>query len=91
MDSSSRASLHALPAESALIEVNICHVVLYRDSLELTFLLALAATNAGCLTSFHGYGTFVLIHTADEDAAALRTLLAQFYDMARTSLDAGTT
>ncbi len=61
MNSLCGAYLYALLAQTALVEVDIRHVVLHRDGLELALLHTLAASDTGCLTCLHGYGTLVLV------------------------------
>ena len=86
-----RTYLLALTAQTALPEIDVGKVVLDGDGTERTLLLTLAATDAGSLAGLHGSSSLVLVDTADKDATALWTLLAQFDDMTRTSLYAGTT
>ena len=91
MDSVGRTSLHTLLAQATLVEVDIAEVILYCDSLELTLLHALAATDTSRLTCLHGSRTLVLVHTTHIDATILGTFLAQFDNTSRTSLYTGTT
>ena len=87
MDGSSRTSNHTLATDAALVVINVADIVLNGDSLELTFFLALTTTDTSSLTSLHGHRTLVLVDTRDEHSPTLRTLLAEFDDVARTSLD----
>ena len=85
-----RALVHALAAQAALLKVYVCQVVLKGDSLERAGLYALAATNAGCIAGFLGNGTLVLVYTTYIDPAVQFVLVAEFYDVARAGLGAGT-
>ena len=85
-----RALVHALAAKTALLKVNVCQVVLKGDSLERAGLDALTATYAGGVASLLGNGTLVLVNATYIDPAVQFVLVAEFYDMARASLGAGT-
>jgi hypothetical protein len=61
MDSFRRTSVNALTAQTALVEIDVSHVVANGDSTKRTGLLALATSYAGSLTSFHGNSTFVFV------------------------------
>ena len=85
-----RALVHALAAQAALLKVNVCQVVLKGNGLKRAGLYALAATYAGCIAGFLGNGTLVLVYTTYIDPAVQFVLVAEFYDVARAGLDAGT-
>ena len=68
--------------------VNVGKVVLNGDCTEVTFLLALTATDTTDGTSLHRHRALVLIDAGDKHSPPLRTLLTQFDDATRTSLDA---
>ena len=91
MDSVRRADGDALTAETALGVVDVGEVVGYGDGLELTLLEAERAADTGIATGLLSDPTLILIDAADEDAAALGTLLTQLDDVLRAGLDAGTT
>ena len=91
MDSASRTYSYALATDTTLVEVDVANVVFNLDGLKLTLLLTLATADTSSLTRLHGYGTLVLVDTRDEDSPTLRTLLAQFDDVTRTSLHTSTT
>ena len=91
MDGLRRTNADALTADAALVEVNVRNVALNGDGTEVTLLLTLATTDTSGLTSLHSYRTLVLVDTRDEHSPTLRTLLAKLDDVARTSLDTGTT
>ena len=57
-----RTFRHALLAELALREVDICKIVLHGDGIERTNLRTLAATDAGCLAGLARNRTLVLVH-----------------------------
>ena len=59
-----RALVHALAAQTALLKVNVCQVVLKGDGLERAGLYALAATYAGNVTGLLGNGALVLVDAA---------------------------
>src|SRR5690554_4179529 len=73
----------------ALIVVDVGQIVLDGNGIKLTFLLALAAANAGHLAGLPGYRSFVLIHTAHKNASTLRTNIPELYNVFGTSLYAG--
>ena len=79
---------NALTAETALRVVNVGQVVLNGDRTEVTLLLTLTATDTTDGTSLHRHRALVLIDAGDKHSPTLRTLLAQFDDATRTSLDA---
>ena len=84
-----RAFVDALAAQTALLKVDVCQVVLKGDSLERTGLDALAATYAGYVASLLGYGTLVLVDAAYINPAVQLVLVAEFDDAARAGLYAG--
>ena len=84
-----RALVNALAAQTALLKVNVCKIVLKGDSLERAGFDALAATYAGYIASLLGNGTLILIYAADVYPAVQLVLVAQFDDMARAGLCAG--
>ena len=69
--------------------VNVGDVVLDGDGSEGTFLGTLATADAGSLASLHRHRALVFVDAGDEHSPTLRTLLAQFDDVARTRLDTG--
>ena len=83
-----RALVHALAAQTALLKVNVCQVILKGDCLKRAGLDALATTYAGCIASLLGHGTLVLVYATYIDPAVQFVLVAEFYDMARAGLDA---
>jgi len=85
-----RALVNALAAQTALLKVYVCKVVLKCDGLERACLDALAATNAAHLARLLGYGTLVLVDAAYINPAVQFVLVTQLYDHARAGLDAGT-
>ncbi len=89
MDSVRRADGDALTAEAALGVVDVGEVVGYGDGLELTLLEAERAADTGIAAGLLSDPTLVLIDAADEDTAALGTLLTQLDDVLRAGLDAG--
>ena len=76
MDGVCGADGDALATETALSVVDVGEVVGDGDGLELTFLEAERAADAGIAAGLLGCTALVLIDAADEDAAALRSLLA---------------
>ena len=84
------AFVHALAAQTALLKVYICQVILKSDGLERAGLDALAASYAGNVTSLLGNGTLILVDAAYINPAVQFVLVAQFDYMARAGLDAGT-
>lgn len=89
MDGTRRTYYHAFPAETAFVEIDVCHIVLDSYGSERTLLLTFAASDAGCLAGLARNCTLVLVHAADKYPAALRTLVAQLDDILRASLDTG--
>ena len=85
-----RALIHALAAQTALLKVDVCQVVLKRDCLKRAGLDALSATDATNLASLLGYRTLILVNATYIDTAVQLVLVTQFYDHARAGLDAGT-
>ena len=84
-----RTLVNALAAQTALLKVYVCKVVLKGDGLERAGLDALAATYAGYVASLLGYGTLVLVDAAYINSAVQLVLVAQFDDTARAGLYAG--
>jgi len=82
--------LYAFATQTAFLRVYIRQVVLNCYGLKLALFNAFATTDAGSLAGFHRYGTLVLVHATDKHTATLWTFLAEFDDMARTSLHTGT-
>ena len=76
MDGVCGADTDALAAETALGMVDVGEVVGDGDGLELTFLEAERAADAGIATGLLGCSALVLIDAADEDTAALRPFFA---------------
>ena len=85
-----RALVYTLAAQTALLKVNVSQVVLKGDGLERAGLDALAATYAGYVTSLLGNGTLILVDATYINPAVQFVLVAQFDDIARAGLDAGT-
>jgi len=85
-----RTFIYALAAQTALLKVNVCQVVLKGDCLERAGLDALAATYATYLTSLLGYRTLVLVDAAYIDPAVQFVLVTEFDDLTRAGLSAGT-
>ena len=84
-----RALVHALAAQTALLKVNVCQVVLKGDSLERAGLDALAATYAGGVASLLGNGTLILVDATYIDPAVQFVLVAEFNNLTRAGLGAG--
>ena len=76
MDGVCGADGDALATETALSVVDVGEVVGDGDGLELTFLEAERATDTGITAGLLGCTALVLVDAADEDTAALRSLLA---------------
>ena len=87
VDGLRRTNGHTLTAQAALVKVDVRNVVLDGNGTKRALLLALATTDAGSLARLHGSRSLVLVDTTDEDTTILRSLLAQFNDVTRTSLD----
>ena len=90
MDRTRRTYSYALATQTALLVVDVRHIVLYSDGTKRALLLALATTDAGSLASLHGSRSLVLVDAADEYPAPFRSLLAQLEDVTGTGLDTGT-
>ena len=88
MNRTGRTSGFTLTAKAALVVVDICHVVFYRNSLKSALFLTLAASDAGIQAGFARYGSFVFIDAFHNHTSALRTFFSQFDDVSRTSLHA---
>ena len=69
-----------LAAEAALGEVDVGHIVLNGNGIELALLGTLATTYAGVLTGLHCHSTLVLIDTRHKELTTLGTLVADLYD-----------
>ena len=76
MDGVCGADTDALAAETALGVVDVGEVVGDGDGLELTFLEAERAADAGITAGLLRYTALVFVDAADEDTAALRSLFA---------------
>ena len=76
MDGLGRTYGNTLTAQTALVEVNVGHIVLDGDGSEGTLLLTLATTDTSGLAGLHSHRTLVLVDTRHEDLTALRTFLA---------------
>jgi len=85
-----RALIHTLAAQTALLKVDVCQIVLKRDSLKRAGLYALAATYAANLACLLGYGTLILVYATYINTAVQFVLVTQLNDHARASLDTGT-
>ncbi len=83
-----RAFVHALAAQTALLKVYICQVILKSDGLERAGLDALAASYAGNVARLLGYRTLVLVDAAYVNPAVHFVLVAEFDDTARAGLGA---
>ena len=81
-----RTFIFTLTAELALLIVDVSQVVGDGDSIERTYLLALATTDTTYLTSLASDGALILVYTKHYHAAAILALVAQLDDHARTSL-----
>src|SRR5690554_1327677 len=73
----------------ALIVVDVGQIVLDGNGIKLTFLLTLAAANAGHLAGLPGHGSFVLVHAAYKNASTLGADVAELYNVFGTGLHAG--
>lgn len=80
MDGMSGTYGSTLAAETALGEVDVGHIILDCNGIELTLLGTLATTYAGVLAGLHCHGTLVLIYTRNKELATLWTLVADLYD-----------
>ena len=89
MDCSSRTFNHALAAHAALGVIDVSQEILDCNGLERTGLCAFSAADAGGQAGLPCYGTLVLITASHINPSALRTLVAEFYDLLRASLYAG--
>ena len=86
MNGSLRTGFFALAAHLALFGIDVGEIVLECDCLELLACLdALAATDAGCLASLVGDGSFVFVVAENDDATAFRTFQTNLDDASRTS------
>ena len=85
-----RAFIHALAAQTALLKVNVCQIVLKGNGLERAGLDTLAATYAGYITSLLGNGTLILVYAAYVNPAVQFVFVTEFDDMARAGLCACT-
>ena len=82
--------IYTFGTHTALVEIDISHVVLDSDGLKLADFLALAASDASSATSLSCHSTLVFVDATHIDATTLRTLLAKFDDVTWTSLGAST-
>lgn len=80
MDGMSGTYGSTLAAETALGEVDVGHIVLNGNGIELALLGTLATTYAGVLTGLHCHSTLVLIDTRHKELTTLGTLVADLYD-----------
>ena len=85
MDGPRRTYHHAFPAETAFVEIDVCHIVLDSYGSERTLLLAFAASDAGCLAGLACNCALVLVHAAYEYPAALRAFVAQLDDISSST------
>ena len=88
MDSSCWTCVLALTAQTALVVVDVCQVVLDDDCIELTYLLALATTDTSIGTCLACYSALVFVDAHHYHATVLRTFLAQLDDVAWTCANA---
>src|SRR5574344_1482816 len=79
-----RTYIHTLSAQTTLLKINICQIVFERNSLELTYLHALSATDTSHGTCIFRYWSFIFIHAADIYPAVHLVLITQFNDRTRT-------
>lgn len=91
MDGMSGTYGSTLAAETALGEVDVGHIILDCNGIELTLLGTLATTYAGVLAGLHCHGTLVLIYTRNKELATLWTLVADLYDALRARASATAT
>ena len=88
MDGTCWARIFALTAQTALVVVDVCQVVLDGDCIKLAHFLAFAATDTSVGTCLAGYSAFVFVYAHHYHATALRTFLAQLDDVAWTCANA---
>ena len=84
-----RTLVNALAAQTALIRVNVCHVVVKRDGLKRTGLDALAATYTSHSAGLLGYRPFIPVYATYKYPAVHLVAVTQFYYAARAGLDTG--
>ena len=87
----SRTYRDALTTETALLEIDVGHIVGNADGVEAALPNALATADTTDVAGLHSHRALVLVDAGDEHSPTLRTLLAQFDDMTRTSLHTSTT
>ena len=88
MDSTCWARIFALTAQTALVVVDVCQVVLDDDGIKLAYFLALATTDTSVGTCLACHSTLVFVDAHHYHATALRTFLAQLNDVAWTCANA---
>ena len=81
----------ALATQLTLLIVDVGKVVGDGDSLERTYLLALATTDATYLAGLACHGTLVLVYAEHHHATTIASLVAELDDHARTCLHTSTT
>ena len=82
MNSTSWACVLTLAAETALVVVDVCQVILDSDGIKLAYFLALATSNTSVGTSLARYSALVFVDAHHYHATVLRTFLAQLDDVA---------
>ena len=88
MDRSCWTRILALAAQTALVVVDVCQVVLNGDCIKLANFLALATTDTSVGTCLACYSALVFVDAHHYHATALRTFLAQLDDVAWTCANA---
>jgi hypothetical protein len=82
-------------ASLALLGINVCQVILYRDGVKLADLDTLATTDTRILTSLHCHSALILVDTVHPNATVIcadqATFLAEFDDELGASLGARAT
>ena len=86
MNCSGRTFANAFATHLALVEIDVCEIVLNRNGLERTSLSTFSTAYAGCLAGFLGHCALVLVDTTYIDPPVFRTFVAKLYDALRTSL-----
>ena len=90
MDGAGRTDGLALAAELAEIVIDICHIAFNGDCALRTGLGADSAAYAGGGAGLPGGRALVLVHAADVDTHAARSLGTKLYDVLRAGLHTGT-